>query len=57
MDEESVLRVSKLSTVPLDEIKKLFLIIGMVLRQGSMTERELIELNASIENFYKLNKR
>ncbi len=57
MDEESVSRISKLSTIPLDEIKKLFLIIGMVLQQGSITEQELIELNTSIENFHKLNKR
>jgi hypothetical protein len=57
MDEETFLRISKLSTIPLEEIKKLFLTIGMVLKQGSITEAELIELNSAIENFHKLNKR
>jgi len=57
MDEETFLRISKLSTISLEEIKKLFLIIGMVMRQSSITEKELIELNTAIENFHKLNKR
>jgi len=56
-DEETLLRISKLSTIPLEEIKKLFVHIGMVWRQGSITEKELIDLNSSIENFYKHNKR
>ena len=57
MDEETFLRISKLSTVSLGEVKKLFLLTGMVMRQGSITEKELIELNTAIENFHKLNKR
>ncbi len=56
-DEETMLRISKLSTIPLEDIKKLFLHIGVVWRQGSITEKELIDLNSSIENFYKHNKR
>jgi hypothetical protein len=56
-DEETLLRISKLSTIPLPEIKDLFLKIGMVWRQASITEQELIELNTAIENFYKQNKR
>lgn len=56
-DEETLLRISKLSTIPLEEIKKLFGQINAVWRQGSITERELIALNAAIENFYKQNKR
>ncbi|HXB39459.1 MAG TPA: DUF4350 domain-containing protein [Bacteroidia bacterium] len=56
-DEETMLRISKLSTIPLEDVKKLFVHIGMVWRQGSITEKELIDLNSSIENFYKHNKR
>jgi len=56
-DDETLLRIAKLSTVPLEEVKKLFTHIGRVWRQGSITEKELIDLNASIENFYKHNKR
>ncbi len=56
-DEETLTRISKLSTIPMEDIKKLFLHIGMVWRQGSITEKELIDLNTSIENFYKHNKR
>ena len=57
MDEETFVRISKLSTIPLDEVKRMFLVIGMVLNQGSITESELIELNETIEKFHKLNKR
>jgi len=57
MDEETFLRISKLSAIPIEEIKKLFLVIGTVTKQGSISERELIELNNAIENFHKLNKR
>ena len=56
-DEESLVRISKLSTIPLEEIKKLFLLLNRVLTQSSLTEKELIELNAGIEYFYKHNKR
>lgn len=56
-DEESLLRISKLSTIPLTDIKDLFMKIGMVWRQSSITEQELVELNKAIENFYKQNKR
>jgi hypothetical protein len=56
-DEETLLRISKLSTIPPGEIKKLFVQIGAVWRQASITEQELINLNAAIENFYKQNKR
>jgi hypothetical protein len=56
-DEETLLRISKLSTIPLEEIRKLFGQIGAVWRQGSITEQELINLNNGIENFYKQNKR
>lgn len=56
-DEETLQRIAKLSGIDIKEIKKLFLHIGMVWRQGSITERELIELNTAIENFYKHNKR
>lgn len=57
IDEESLLRVSKLSTIPAEEIKKLFTSINNVLKQRSITEKELIDLNKAIENFHKLNKR
>lgn len=56
-DEETLQRIAKLSGVELADVKKLFLHIGMVWRQGSITEQELIDLNRSIENFYKHNKR
>jgi len=56
-DAETIERIAKLSTIPIEEIKKLFLHIGMVWRQGSITEKELIDLNTAIENFYKHNKR
>ncbi len=56
-DEETLVRISRLSMIPLEDIKKLFTQIGMVWRQGSITENELIALNKSIENFYKQNKR
>ncbi|HWY38562.1 MAG TPA: DUF4350 domain-containing protein [Bacteroidia bacterium] len=57
MDEETFLRISKLSTIPLSDVKKLFLVIGTVTIQPSITEQELVELNTVIENFYKQNKR
>lgn len=56
-DEESLTRISKLSTIPMEEIKKIFSIINNIVQQSSITERELIELNKAIENFHKLNKR
>lgn len=56
-DEETLIRISKLSTIPIEDVKKLFVQIGMVWRQGSITEKELIDLNTAIENFYKQNKR
>jgi hypothetical protein len=56
-DEETLQRIAKLSGVPLADVKKLFLHIGMVWRQGSITEKELVDLNKSIEHFYKHNKR
>ncbi|MEO8759785.1 MAG: hypothetical protein ABI448_02760, partial [Bacteroidia bacterium] len=56
-DVESLSRVSKLSTISLDEIKKLFFVLNKINQQKSITEKELIELNTLIENFYKLNKR
>jgi hypothetical protein len=56
-DEETLIRVSKLSTISIEEIKKLFGVINNVIRQSSITERELIDLNKAIENFHKLNKR
>ena len=56
-DAENLLRISKLSTIPLEEIKKLILVINNVIKQSSITEKELVELNTLIENFYKQNKR
>jgi len=57
IDEESILRISKLSTINLAEIKKLLAMLHYVSKQSSITEKELIELNTLIENFYKQNKR
>lgn len=57
LDEENLLRISKLSTIDITEIKKLFSTIRLVSKQPSITEEELIELNTLIENFYKQNKR
>ena len=56
-DEDSLLRISKLSTIPLEEIKKLFLSIKHVLNQSSITEKKLIELNSLLEKFHQQNKR
>ncbi|MHB8260568.1 MAG: hypothetical protein ACYDEC_09890 [Bacteroidia bacterium] len=57
IDEEGLLRISKLSTIPLVEIKKLVTVINNILKQTSISEKELIELNALIETFHKQNKR
>ncbi|MGZ3861983.1 MAG: DUF4350 domain-containing protein [Bacteroidia bacterium] len=57
LDEESLSRISKLSAIPLEEIRKLFAVINNVVQQRSITEKELISLNKAIENFHKLNKR
>jgi hypothetical protein len=57
IDVESLLRISKLSTIPLEETKKLIAFIHYVSKQTSITEKELVELNTLIENFYKQNKR
>ena len=54
---ESLLRISKLALIPLEEVKKLIAFIHYVSKQTSITEKELIELNTLIENFYKQNKR
>jgi len=51
------LRISKLALIPLEEVKKLIAFIHYVSKQTSITEKELIELNTLIENFYKQNKR
>jgi hypothetical protein len=56
-DEETITRISQMSTIPLSEVKNVFRVMNRIDAQGSITERELIELNKSIENFYKLNKR
>ncbi|HEX7415202.1 MAG TPA: DUF4350 domain-containing protein [Bacteroidia bacterium] len=57
IDEEGLLRISKLSTIPLVEIKKLVAVINNILKQTSISEKELIELNFLIETFHKQNKR
>lgn len=57
MDEETVTRISKLSTIPLDEVKKLFQSINSIMGKSSITEQELVALNEAIENFHKQNKR
>jgi hypothetical protein len=57
LDPESVLRISKLSTISLDDVKKLVVRTDYITKQTSITEQELIELNTLIENFYKQNKR
>jgi len=57
MDAESLLRISKLSTIPVEEIKKLVDVISHITKQASITEKELIDLNTLMENFYKQNKR
>jgi hypothetical protein len=57
IDEEAALRISKLSTINLDEIKKLIAMLHYITKQTSITEKELIELNTLIEKFYKQNKR
>ena len=54
---DDLTRISKLSAISLDEIKKLFSMINITIKQSSITEKELIELNTLIENFYKQNKR
>lgn len=56
-DADGLLRISKLSTIPLEEINKLFKLINHILAQTSITEKELIELNHLIETFHKQNKR
>ena len=50
---DDLTRISKLSAISLDEIKKLFSMINITIKQSSITEKELIELNTLIENFYK----
>jgi len=57
IDEEGVLRISKLSTIDISEIKKLISNINYVLNSDRITEEDLIQLNNLIENFYKQNKR
>jgi len=57
VDEETLIRVAKLSTISLEEVRTVFLKINKVMLQTSITETELIELNRTIDNFYKQNKR
>lgn len=57
IDEEGALRISKLSTIDIAEIKKLISNINYVLKNDKITEEDLIQLNNLIENFYKQNKR
>src|ERR1017187_1969687 len=57
IDEDGLLRISKLSTIPLVEIKKIVAVINNILKQTSISEKELIELNTLIETFHKQNKR
>ena len=56
-DADSLLRISKLSTIPLADVIKLFTLIKHILAQTSITEKELIDLNHLIETFHKQNKR
>jgi hypothetical protein len=57
LDEESILRISKLSTLSLEEVKKLISTINRIAQQTAITEKELIELNSLVEKFHKQNKR
>jgi hypothetical protein len=57
IDEEGALRISKLSTIDIVEIKKLISNINYVFKNNSITEEDLIQLNNLIDNFYKQNKR
>jgi len=56
-DAEGLLRISKLSTIPIDDVNKLFTLINHILAKPSITEKELIDLNHLIETFHKQNKR
>lgn len=56
-DDALYTRVSKLSGIPLEEIKQLFNFIDQIQFSKSITEQTLIELNTRIEKFHEQNIR
>lgn len=56
-DDAFITRVSKLSGIPLEEIKDLFNFIDQIQFSKSINEQTLIDLNTRIEKFHKNNLR
>jgi hypothetical protein len=56
-DTETLQRISRLSTIPIEDVNRLFRQMSYISSQSTVTEEDLVALNTSIENFHKHNKR
>lgn len=57
LDTQMISKISNRSGIELEKVSRLFDFIKSIREKDQLSERELLQLNAMIEDFYKQNKR